>query len=629
MNRTKRGGSRPLGKMSMNRARTSDSAAVLAKSHDAYPVRVKSHDGYVECNSSILADLSDVVLGQENLPLHLKFEIFGKRLALNYGYSSTRGVEVHGVLVGTREQSRVRIVDFRQMDAAPASDASVLTEDWQSAFAELMARIRWDPKLTGLEPVGWFRAHPKASLNLFRRDIEIFKQFFPEAWQVGMVLQPGKASATGRFFLREPDQPIDSAASAQEFVVQRDSEHPRVFVQPASQPAAVAERRGAGLRRARRKIPAWAGSALGVSAFAAVVLWTLWTPDRPAAGPRAERPATPDLNQEATKEAAALWKKWQEEAIAKQQAASALPELPPPPANEDALAASANETVSPLSAKEGEPPAPAKTEPEAGQSERESSRKGAGNPRSGSNAERSAKSARPPQTLAPAARKPETAAVSPPRLTSPPNATPANRPAPPTTQIPAAPLSAANLQPPEIRETASSQTLVPLPKPPAAQPVPSPAPPPVAPPSSQAVAPPPKPSIAPAAPPAAPASGRLIWTGRLRKNETIVIEGGTASIGSASGSLPGKPVQLNVLTGNLTKDGIVIYTQHPRGPGKSTELPGPENGWNKTAYEWEPDRAADVEVVEAPGPGNGWKRLVLRAKNPRDSMIVVEWKAQP
>lgn len=644
MNRTNRGANRPFDKMKfrgISRAKSPDSPPVRVKSHEVYPVRVKSHDGYVECNSCILADLSDVVLGEQSLPLRLKFEIggnwFGKDLALKYG--SSRGAEVNGVLVGQQEASRVLILAFRQMDAGLASGASSLSEEWQSAFAGLMARIRWDPKLSGLQPVGWFRAHPKASLSLSRRDIAVFKQFFPESWQVGMVLQPEKASTKGRFFLREPGQPIDSAAGAQDFVVQRDSERSRVIVQPASQPAAVSEPQNADSRWRLPKIPAWLSRALLVSALGGLFWWSFRPSEPPTVASHRDPAAMGDSSQEASNQAAALWKKWQDEAIAEQKAAPPMPaDVSPPPEKEDNASLPPKEDMAPLLPK---------PEPDTRQAKQESLgkiSKERPNPASKSSSSASERSARPPQplqtvsqTLPPVVRKSDTAVVPSP-LPAPPSAAPVDRSAPPSGQTPAAWLSAANL-PHVFNETPSPQapasplnlqTTAPTVLGPE-QPAPSPTPPPTRPASSQTLATPAKLLISSATSvvPASPTSGRLIWTGRLRKNETVVIDGGTATIGSAIGSLPGKPVRINVSTGNLTKDGIVVYTKHPRGLGKSSEPAGPQNGWNKTVYEWDPGRAADVELVEAPGPNNGWKRLALRAKDPRDSMILVEWTAQP
>jgi hypothetical protein len=121
----------------------------------------------------------------------------------------------------------------------------------------------------------------------------------------------------------------------------------------------------------------------------------------------------------------------------------------------------------------------------------------------------------------------------------------------------------------------------------------------------------------------------VIWTGHLRKNDLVVFEDGKASVGSLSGALPGVPVKVTVSPGDLTKDGITVYTARLRGSNGPAEAPGPQNGWNKTLYLWDPGRIADFEVTEAPNPTNGWKRLVLRAKNPHDSIVMVEWSAQP
>jgi len=122
-----------------------------------------------------------------------------------------------------------------------------------------------------------------------------------------------------------------------------------------------------------------------------------------------------------------------------------------------------------------------------------------------------------------------------------------------------------------------------------------------------------------------PSSGRLIWTGRLQKNGTLIIDGGAASIGSTTGELPGKPVKVTVWPGDLSDDGIVLYASQMPGGAGTLESPGPQNGWNKTVYQQNPHRAGEIAVVEAPGPGNGWKRLVLRSRSQKPSVILVEW----
>jgi len=129
----------------------------------------------------------------------------------------------------------------------------------------------------------------------------------------------------------------------------------------------------------------------------------------------------------------------------------------------------------------------------------------------------------------------------------------------------------------------------------------------------------------PAAVSVTPAFGRLIWTGRLQKSGTVIIDGASVSTGSLSGELPGKPVRFSVWPGDLTNDGIVLYTANLQGASRALESAGPQNGWNKTVYMFNPHRASDITVVELPASNNAWKRLVLRSKNPRISVIVVEW----
>lgn len=57
------------------------------------------------------------------------------------------------------------------------------------------------------------------------------------------------------------------------------------------------------------------------------------------------------------------------------------------------------------------------------------------------------------------------------------------------------------------------------------------------------------------------------------------------------------------------------------------ESPGPQNGWNRTLYSWDPHHAGGLIVAESPAPRNGWNGLVLRSKNAAISVIVVDWSA--
>jgi hypothetical protein len=86
-------------------------------------------------------------------------------------------------------------------------------------------------------------------------------------------------------------------------------------------------------------------------------------------------------------------------------------------------------------------------------------------------------------------------------------------------------------------------------------------------------------------PPAPPEEGIIYWTGRLKKNDVVVIELGRASVGQAEGALPGTPVDV-----------------------------------------WLPSPA--VVVAERPNPKNNWSRVAFRClqNTPRNVTINVQWK---
>jgi hypothetical protein len=75
----------------------------------------------------------------------------------------------------------------------------------------------------------------------------------------------------------------------------------------------------------------------------------------------------------------------------------------------------------------------------------------------------------------------------------------------------------------------------------------------------------------PAAPAPAPPvreEGIIYWTGRLTKNQVIVIERDKASVGLAEGSLPGTPVDVW-----LPSPAVVL-----------AERPNSQNNWSRVAF---------------------------------------------
>lgn len=129
--------------------------------------------------------------------------------------------------------------------------------------------------------------------------------------------------------------------------------------------------------------------------------------------------------------------------------------------------------------------------------------------------------------------------------------------------------------------------------------------------------------------PARVSAGRSIWTGTLRKNQSLQINGKEASLGILSASLPGYPVRVNVLPGEFTPQGLVIFTSNPRYQNvqNPVEPPGPTNGWNQTRYRYDPARAHSLIVTVPPSASNGWQGVALQNGDKNISMFVIDWQA--
>lgn len=55
--------------------------------------------------------------------------------------------------------------------------------------------------------LGWYHTHPKMGVFLSQWDVWLHQNFFPEEWQVALVVEPH--SSTGGFFIRNRDGSLD------------------------------------------------------------------------------------------------------------------------------------------------------------------------------------------------------------------------------------------------------------------------------------------------------------------------------------------------------------------------------------------------------------------------------------
>lgn len=82
-------------------------------------------------------------------------------------------------------------------------------------------------------------------------------------------------------------------------------------------------------------------------------------------------------------------------------------------------------------------------------------------------------------------------------------------------------------------------------------------------------------------------SGSLVWTGSLMKNESVTLDGASASVGTLQGGLPGIPVRISI------------------------------------------DNEREFMILEPPGPRNNWIKLTVRSKRGRGNTFRVTWVVLP
>lgn len=72
--------------------------------------------------------------------------------------------------------------------------------------------------MRGLEPVGWYHSHTRSGVELSLRDLEIYDSYFPQRWQVALVVRPDNyGPARAGFFFRERDGSVHAERTFWEF----------------------------------------------------------------------------------------------------------------------------------------------------------------------------------------------------------------------------------------------------------------------------------------------------------------------------------------------------------------------------------------------------------------------------
>jgi hypothetical protein len=562
------------------------------------------------------------------------------------------GLEIGGVLFGVHDAGAVKVLEHRALACEYGFGPSfTLSENDRRALENLLSSPATDAELSGMQPVGWYHSHTRSEILLSEKDLELFDRYFPDRWQIALVLRPHRFDPVrAGFFFREPDGSVHSASSRHEFVipyrggkpvqplsvdgVPADSA-PAVALQPAPhvpspQPHAVSPAhlqlspspRAASARTRRRR--AWSAAAIAVVACAAVLFWI------------GGSSASPGLALRAVDVGGQLRIDWNHNARVVQQSASGALEI------EDGLVKVHDElspehlragnitylrttgtvmvrllvrdanrrTLTEMTRFLGPPvaaagvsdngPAARSAKPDAidpapvpRASEPEADRReSVAAARSPSHRTREEGSPGQSGRQAPAASAPPRRA-----LTISPAAV--SRAAEPL--FPAPPVIAANVAAPVATFIPRLPVLLP-PKPGERGPT--------------------------AGVDSSPPAGTVIWTGRLLRSGTVKILGSRASQGQITGGFPGAPIRVRVFPTELTQEGLRIFTADP-GSVTAPEAPGAQNGWNRTVYVLNPRKAGEIRILENPGEQNDWNRLTLHAERGDHSVIFIRWQRVP
>jgi proteasome lid subunit RPN8/RPN11 len=127
------------------------------------------------------------------------------------------GLEIGGILLGKYRDRQIQVLDHKPLDCEHAFGPSFsLSPRDEERLKDVLGEVR--QKSGGLDPVGWYHSHTRSEICLTEPDLDIHDRYFPEMWQVALVLRPSTSQpARAGFFFRELGGSIRASASYHEF----------------------------------------------------------------------------------------------------------------------------------------------------------------------------------------------------------------------------------------------------------------------------------------------------------------------------------------------------------------------------------------------------------------------------
>jgi len=148
------------------------------------------------------------------------------------------GLEVGGVLFGSRNGNTVRILKWRPIACEHTEGPTLrLSARDRIGLARQIEVAKSDPELAGLQPLGWFLSHCRSDIFLNAAELEIYNGFFEAPWQVTLVIRPARlGTARAGFFARQADGALRSESSYLDFNVEPMHRAAAPFVERRSAP---------------------------------------------------------------------------------------------------------------------------------------------------------------------------------------------------------------------------------------------------------------------------------------------------------------------------------------------------------------------------------------------------------
>jgi proteasome lid subunit RPN8/RPN11 len=150
------------------------------------------------------------------------------------------GAEIGGVLLGSYKSGKLAITGYAALDCEHAYGPSfTLSPPDEARLKALLAAH------SGVEasarPVGWYHSHTRSEIFLSDADLQLHQRYFPEAWQVALVIKPHTFQpARVGFFFREADGSMRTQDSYREITLEalplRQVPNGKPSFAPADQP---------------------------------------------------------------------------------------------------------------------------------------------------------------------------------------------------------------------------------------------------------------------------------------------------------------------------------------------------------------------------------------------------------